>query len=159
MIGHASKVSIISSNDYKPFVLTKDTDKTYNGICYFVINIDDSDSKPKEVPRSIVTDRIFEKLKIKDDQLNTEKTSKGLYLGVRKKKKKTTKNLKLEESKMDLEDNDYISFDGDRSSVMKAEESDEELITEEMFQKALQATLEQGIYNKSYFYRNEEKES
>jgi hypothetical protein len=29
---------------------------------------------------------------------------------------------------------------------MNAEGSDEELITEEMFQKALKATLEQGIY-------------
>lgn len=106
-----------------------------------------------------MTDRIFEKLKNKDDQLNTEKTSKSLYLGVRKKKKKTVKNLKLEESKIEHEDNDYGSFDDGQSSVMKAEESDEELITEEMFQKALQATLEQGIVKYSYFYRNEKKES
>jgi hypothetical protein len=98
------------------------------------------------VPNSVLTDRIFEKLKIKDDQINTEKTSKSLYSGIRKKKKKANRDSKFEESKADDGHNDYDSFECDQSSIMNDEGSDEELITEEMFQKALKATLEQGIY-------------
>ena len=84
---------------------------------------------------------MFEKLKLKEDQVITEKNTKDFYIGVKKKRKNKVLDSDYEESKYD----DYGGFDADQSAISKVEESDEEFITEELFQKALQATLEQGI--------------
>jgi len=105
----------------------------------------------KQIPSSIVNDRIFEKLKIKEDQLHSESNTKNFYLRITKKRKHVSRSDSLDESKENhsgptLDDTNAY---GDNSRITKAEESDEEFITEELFQKALQATLKQG---NCYFY-------
>jgi hypothetical protein len=137
------------ADDYKPFHIVKDSDIENVG------KDNDSDRTSNAVPKSVVTDRVFEKLKIKEDQLNAEMTTRDFYIRTRT-KKKISRDYSFEESKLETTRPATINQSlgqGDISRVSKGEESDEELITEELFQKALQAALE----NKSLAQKKKKK--
>ncbi|CAI2378645.1 unnamed protein product [Moneuplotes crassus] len=141
LVGHACKVSIILATDYRPFTIIKDSEDSYG-----VDN--DSDESPTEAPKTTVTDRVFERLKLKDEQMTTEKDPDEFYIGTRKKRR----SKGIEEDKMG--DSFYGGFDPDQSAISKADDSDEEFITEELFQKALQAALEQEMRKKARGRKN-----
>lgn len=85
-------------------------------------------------------------MKMKEDQTTTDKVPKDFYIGMKKKKRKKV-NQTLEESKLDDSFYGYGELKNEQSGINKAEEPEEEFITEELFQKALQAALDQGIIN------------
>lgn len=142
LIGHAAKVSIILAEDYKPFHIIKEPN----------ISIADEESKEQELDKpalTVVTDELFEKLKAKEDQLIAETTTKDYYTGTKKKKKtkgqipNTIDNFKTEGSPIKLSKR-QSKMQRDESDDSKSEGSEEELVTEEMFQKALEATIQRG---------------
>ncbi|CAI2378793.1 unnamed protein product [Moneuplotes crassus] len=129
LVGHGCKVSIILASDYKPFTIIKESEDIY-GV------EDDSEDGPEEIIRTTVTDKTFEKFKIKDEHMSPDDDSEEFK--IMKKKKKN-----FEEEKFGDSFYDTSAIGANKSCIPNAEDSDEEYITEELFQKALQAALEQ----------------
>ena len=91
-----------------------------------------------KIIKSNMTDVIFEKLKMKEEFQVSNKQPTNFYIGAKKKKIPYGREVKLSPD-----------YDYEETKTFKDDHSDEELITEEMFQKALKATLEQEAKNKA----------
>ena len=148
LVGHGPKVSIIMAKDYKPFEFIPENP--------YEEEKDDFGLYPK---KATVNDRTFERLKKREEELKAEAALSGKMFKKGKKKNK----FDIDESfsfddghghTIDLR-NKNVKFkgDGDLSDISQSKdnESEEELVTEEMFQKALAQTkleMEQKIKKK-----------
>ena len=162
LIGHGTKVSIIYAENYKPFYIIKEQDT-------FITEEDkETEDSPKIVKEegrnlnhftnySIATDKVFEKLKRKEDQFEAEIKKKEPNFEFKKKRKPKKINQDIEDSKSS-KDRIGAEKDYEDSESSKSENSVEELITEEMFQKALQATLQKGNFDMNNYFNRIRKE-
>lgn len=136
LVGHGPKVSIISAKDYKPF----------EGMAEEGADFEEMKEAMALIKRDIVSDRTFEKLKEREDELKSE-----LPHRIKKVRPKKLRNkFEMDESfSFDEADGDdprkrNIKFrtENDISGISytQNDDSDEELVTEEMFQRALAAT-------------------
>jgi len=92
---------------------------------------------------------MFEKLKRKEDKFKVETEYKETRFEVQKKRKIKNIGDDIMAAKSGRIDEDKEDMQGDyehESNTSKSDASVEELITEEMFQKALQATLQRGKF-------------
>lgn len=146
LVGHGSKVSIILASDYKPFESIDLEDSS-----------EDSKLNLSLVRKEIVSDRTFEKLKQKEDELKSELKTQT-HPVKKKKKKKRHNQLEVDESfscdegASPEEKRKDVKFKGEHDisgiSYSKQEESEEDLYSEEMFQKAYTATVLEALEKK-----------
>lgn len=138
-------MSIINADDYRPSQGLKELNT------FLTEENKEKEESQYKIVKEVATDRIFEKLKKKEDQYEAEAKSKEPQFEIRKKIKKAKheagdgKNSSRKKEKE--EDNEEYSDDSNEES--KSDTSVEELITEEMFQKALQATLQKEMEKKN----------
>lgn len=129
------------AKDYRPFLMLKEEN------IRIVKDDEEEEKEPPQVLRSIVNDRTFERLKIKEDKLNAEIATREFNLGFQKKQKMPSDNESGDENQEHFRSKTLKKgrAEDEVSNISHIEESEEELITEEMFQKALQATLQKGM--------------
>jgi hypothetical protein len=97
------------------------------------------------IKKEIVTDSTFEKFKIREDDLNEEfKTNRKRKRRHKNKKFEVDESFSFDEMSDEDAKQKSVKFrqgnDISGISYTKTEESDDELVTEEMFQRALAAT-------------------
>jgi hypothetical protein len=92
----------------------------------------------------VATDKTFEKLKRKELEFESEVENKEPKFEFRKKRKQKRQVEGIPDTSPISKKGQKSQFGEFDSDDSKSDQSVEELITEEMFQKALQATLQKG---------------
>jgi len=107
--------------------------------------IEESKSHSRLPKNENVTDRTFKKLKEREDELNDDiKKSRKKKIHKSRNKFEINESFSYDEENQEEMKNKNVNFknEGDISGIsyLKTEESDEELITDELFRRALKAT-------------------
>lgn len=135
VVGHGPKVSIIKAQDYKPDQYEPEDE------------IEETKDQLDLFPKSAsVTDRTFERLMKREEELKAEMALNGKIFKKTKRKNKfdIDESFSFDEGQtVDIRSkNVKFRGDGDLSDISQSKDGDseEELITEEMFQRALAQT-------------------
>lgn len=138
LVGHGPKVSIIAAKDYKPF------EHEYSR------RSDSFSEESKDVvpitKKELVTDLVFEQLKKREEELaeDTKKLRKRKGKNNLRNKFLMDHSISFDEGGVEDSKHRVDKFRGDNSlsriSYMRTDESADELVTEDMFQRALAAT-------------------
>jgi hypothetical protein len=142
LVGHGEKVSIVLARDYKPFEAQSEED------------FYEESKSTQPLKKEVVTDRTFEKLKEREEELNNELARARKARRYRRRNQfEADESFSFYENGEEEVKRKQVVFqnEGDLSGIsyFKTEESDEELINDEMFSRALKETIKFELESKS----------